>query len=113
MKLSIASLSLLVLSASLGAQQGRMSAADHVAMGDKDHTALNGVSALKHYEAALSVDSMSFDALVRASREAVELGRFDSVESSRNALYKRAEQYARRAVAVRPNDAEGHFELAK
>src|SRR3954471_22286651 len=113
MKLSIASLSVLVLAAPLAAQQGRQSAADHVAIGDRDHVALNGVNALKHYEAALSVDSMYFDALVRASREAVELGRFDSVESNRTALYKRAEQYARRAVAVRPNDAEGHFELAK
>jgi len=112
MKFSIASLSLLVLAAPLAAQ-GRQSAADHVALGDRDHTALNGVNALKHYEAALSVDSMYFDALVRASRESVELGRFDSNDSSRTSLYKRAEQYARRAVAVRPNDAEGHFELAK
>jgi tetratricopeptide (TPR) repeat protein len=113
MKFSIAALSVLVLAAPLAAQQGRMSAADHVAMGDKDHAALNGVTALKHYEAALSVDSMSFDALIRASRESVELGRFDSNESNQKALYRRAEQYARRAVAVRPNDPEAHFELAK
>jgi tetratricopeptide (TPR) repeat protein len=119
MKFTIASLSLLVLasvsapSPCSGQAPGRQTAADHIALGDREHTALNGVNALKHYEAALSVDSMNFDALVRASREAVELGRFDSDESNRNALYKRAEQYARRAVAERPNDAEGHFELAK
>jgi tetratricopeptide (TPR) repeat protein len=113
MKLSIASVSLLVLAAPLAAQQGRQSAADHVALGDREHVAMNGVNALKHYEAALSVDSMNFDALVRASRESVELGRFDSSETNRSALYKRAEQYARRAVAVRPNEAEAHFELAK
>jgi tetratricopeptide (TPR) repeat protein len=112
MKLSMASLSLLVLAAPLAAQ-ARQSAADHVTLGDKDHAAMNGVSALKHYEAALSVDSMYYDALVRASRESVELGRFNTNEAERTALYKRAEQYARRAVAVRPNDAESHFELAK
>jgi tetratricopeptide (TPR) repeat protein len=114
MKLSIVTLSVLVLAAPVaGAQQGRQTAAEHVAIGDRDHAALNGVSALKHYEAALSVDSMYFDALIRAARESVELGRFDSDEANRTSLYKRAEQYARRAVAVRPNDAEGHFELAK
>ena len=112
MKLSIASL-FLVLAAPLAAQQGRMSAAEHIAMGDKEHAAFNGATALKHYEAALSVDSMNFDALIHASREAVELGRFDTNEAERASLYKRAEQYARRAVMVRPNDAEGHFELAK
>jgi tetratricopeptide (TPR) repeat protein len=110
MKLSIASLALLVLAAPLPAQQ---SASDHVALGDRDHAALNGVNALKHYEAALSVDSMYFDALIKASNEAVELGRFDADESNRASLYKRAEQYARRAVAVRPNDADSHFVLAK
>ena len=113
MKLSIACLSLAVLAAPLAAQAGRQSAADHVALGDKDHSALNGVNALKHYEAALSVDSMYFDALVKAADEAVEVGRFDADESNRKSLYKRAEQYARRAVAVRPNDATAHFELAK
>jgi tetratricopeptide (TPR) repeat protein len=113
MKLSIASLSLLVLAAPLAAQAGRQSAADHVALGDREHNALNGVNALKHYEAALSVDSLNFDALIRASRESVELGRYNANEAERTALYKRAEQYARKAVAVRPNDVEGHFELAK
>jgi tetratricopeptide (TPR) repeat protein len=113
MKLSIAFLSLAALAAPVAAQQGRMTAAEHVAMGDKEHAAMNGVNALKHYEAALAVDSMYFDGLIRASRESVELGRFNANEAERTALYKRAEQYARRAVAVRPNDAESHFELAK
>jgi tetratricopeptide (TPR) repeat protein len=113
MKLSIASLSLLVLTAPLAAQAGRQSAADHVALGDREHVAMNGMNALKHYEAALSVDSMDFNALIKASDIAVELGRFDSNETNRTALYKRAEQYARRAVAERPNSADAHFELAK
>jgi tetratricopeptide (TPR) repeat protein len=113
MKLSIASLSLLVLSAPLAAQAGRQSAADHVALGDRDHAALNGVNALRHYEAALSVYYMFFVALIKASNEAVELGRFNPNEAERTTLYKRAEQYARRAVAERPNDADAHFELAK
>lgn len=114
MKLSIATLSFLVLAAPIAmAQQGRQSAADHVAIGDRDHAALNSVSALKHYEAALSVDSLHYDALIKASRESVELGLYNSNEAERTALYKRAEAFARRAVALKPNDAESHFELAK
>jgi tetratricopeptide (TPR) repeat protein len=113
MKLTVACLSLFALAAPATAQQGRQSAAEHVAIGDRDHAAMKGVDALKHYEAALAIDSMHYDALIRASREAVELGRFNKNEAERTALYKRAEQYARRAVAVRPNDAESHFELAK
>lgn len=116
MKLSIASLSLLVLATPIVHAQSAprtMSAADHVAIGDRDHTALNSGNALKHYEAALSVDSMYYDALIKAARESVELGQYNENESERTALYKRAEQYARRAVAAKPNDALGHFELAK
>ena len=113
MKLSIATLSVLVLAAPLAGAQGRQSAADHVAIGDRDHAAMNSVNALKHYEAALSVDSMYHDALIKASREAVELGRYNTNEAERTSLYKRAEQYARRAVAAKPNDADAHFELAK
>ena len=33
--------------------------------------------------------------------------------TSATALYESAEQYARRAVAANPNDAEGHFQLAR
>ncbi|HET9424532.1 MAG TPA: tetratricopeptide repeat protein [Gemmatimonadaceae bacterium] len=113
MKLSIATLSVLLLAAPVAGAQGRQSAADHVAIGDRDRAALNSVNALKHYEAALAVDSMYYDALIKASREAVELGRYNTNEAERTALYKRAEQYARRAVAAKPNDAESHFELAK
>jgi tetratricopeptide (TPR) repeat protein len=43
----------------------------------------------------------------------VDLGEFDDNHKQRDSLYKSAEQYARRAVAANPNDAEGHFELAR
>src|SRR3954470_10449239 len=115
MKLRIAFLSALVLTASAARGQAArpMSAADHVMIGDRDHAAMNAPTALRHYEAALKVDSMYHDALVKAAREAVDVGLHDTSEVERTALYKRAEQYARRAVLVKPNDAESHFELAR
>jgi tetratricopeptide (TPR) repeat protein len=90
-----------------------LSAAEHVSLGDQEHLAMNAPAALRHYEAALKVDSMNFDALVKASREAVDVGLVDSKEDERTALYARAEEYAHRAVAVKPNAAESHFELAR
>jgi tetratricopeptide (TPR) repeat protein len=114
MKLSIATLSVLVLAAPVAyGQQARQTAADHVTIGDRDHAALNSGNALKHYEAALAVDSLYYDALIKASREAVEVGLYDANEAERTSLYKRAEAYARRAVALKPGEAEAHFQLAK
>src|ERR1043166_5457394 len=116
MKLDIAVVSGLVLiGAAAGAQNPprTMSAAEHVKLGDQEHATMNAPIALRHYEAALKVDSMDYDALVKAAREAVDVGLFNPNEEERAALYKRAEVYARRAVAVKPNEAESHFELAR
>lgn len=89
------------------------SAAEHVTMGDRDHTALNLVSALKHYEAALAVDPGNYEALIKAAHDAVDLGEFNPSDDQRKALYRSAQDYARRAVEANPRDAESHFELAR
>ena len=52
-------------------------AAEHIALGDRDHAALNLTSALKHYEAAIAVDPTNYDALVKAAHDAVDLGEFN------------------------------------
>lgn len=89
------------------------SAAELVAQGNKEHDARNATAALKDYEAALAVDPNNFDALTKAAHEAVDLGEFDPSAEHRAALYRSAEQYARRAIAANPRDAEGHFQLAE
>ncbi|MEO7085188.1 MAG: hypothetical protein ABI442_07175 [Gemmatimonadaceae bacterium] len=58
-------------------------------------------------------DTTSYAWLVNASHIAVDSGEFNPSPELRTAQFKRAEQYARRAVAANPNDAEGHFELAR
>jgi tetratricopeptide (TPR) repeat protein len=116
MKLRIASLSLLVVAAPVVRAQApprTMSAAEHVAIGDREHAAMNAPVALRHYEAALKVDSMNFEALVDAARESADIGENNPSKDAQDSLFKRAEQYARRAVAAKPNDPEGHFELAR
>src|SRR4030088_155797 len=107
MKLRIASLSLLVLAAQTihaQATSRTMTAAEHVAIGDREHVAMNAPGALRHYEAALKVDSMDFDALTKAAREAFDIGENNPSKDTRDSLFDRAEQYARRAVAAKANE---------
>jgi tetratricopeptide (TPR) repeat protein len=97
----------------LGRVAHGQTAAEQVALGDRDHAANNLVAALQHYGAALAVDPSNYSALTKAAHDAVDLGEFDDNHKERDSLYRSAEQYARRAVAANPNDAEGHFELAR
>lgn len=89
------------------------SAKDHIAMGDRERAANNLTASLGHYEAAIKAEPANYEALWKASRDAVELGEFDPSAAHRTSLYKTAEQYARRAVQANPGDAEGHFSLAR
>ena len=98
--------------AALPALAVAQSAADHIAMGDRDHTAMNAPGALHHYQEAIKLEPKSYEALWKATREAVDVGEY-AARAQRDSLYSEAEQYARRAVEANPNDAEGHFHLAR
>lgn len=101
----------LVMSAA-PARASAQSAADHIAIGDREHAAMNAPGALQHYQEAMRVDPRSYEALWKATREAVDVGEF-APQTQRDSLYTLAEQYARRAVEANQNDAEGHFHLAR
>jgi tetratricopeptide (TPR) repeat protein len=92
---------------------GAQSAADHVALGDKEYVAMNATAALQHYEEALKLDPKNYEALWKASRSAVDLGSYENNDKKREDDFKSAELYARRAVEANPGDAEGHFNLAR
>ena len=100
---------MLLVASAVGAQ----SAADHVALGDKEYVAMNAVAALQHYEAAIAADPKNYPALWKASRSAVDLGSYERDDEKRGLYFLHAEQYARRAVEANPGDAEGHFNLAR
>lgn len=88
-------------------------AGEHIALGDKAHVEMKAPEALRHYEEAIKIDPKSYEALWKATREAVDVGEFNPDEKERERLYTQAELYARRAVEANPNDAEGHFHLAR
>ena len=92
---------------------GAQSAAEHIAAGDREHDAMNTTAALTHYEAAVKAEPNSYEALWKASREAIDAGEFNQNAAQRTQHYKNAELYARRAVEQNPRDAEGHFALAR
>ncbi len=89
------------------------SLAYHIAAGDRAHAALDATAALDHYERALAIAPRDYEALWKASRDAVDLGEAATDRSGRAEYYRRGEAYARRAVAVNPRDAEAHFHLAR
>jgi tetratricopeptide (TPR) repeat protein len=51
--------------------------------------------------------------LWQAAAAAVDQGTFERNEAGRTALYTKATNYARRAVALNPGDPEGHFHLSR
>lgn len=103
------------LSVIAGAPLGAQTVAEHVSAGVAAREARDPAGALRHFQAALTQDSMNYQANWEATLALIDLGKAtpDEVKSaSRDSLYALAEVYARRAVAANPNDAEGHFVLA-
>ena len=88
-------------------------ARSNIALGDSLYATRNAPAALADYEAAIAADSMSYEALWKAARSAVDLAEFDKDEQHRIGLYKKASAYARRAVAIHPDSATPHFHLAR
>lgn len=86
-------------------------------------TAAMGLAAVmpwRQIAAQLPVASMSavaepttYAELWQAAATAVDLGEFERNEAVRTKLYAKATTYARRAVALNPGDAEGHFHLSR
>ena len=105
-------LSLALLLAGVRGAQAQ-SAAQHLALGDSAHAAMNPAAALRHYEAGLAVEPRNYELLWKAARDAVDIGEHAESKDTRTQMYKNAELYARRAVEVNPGDAEGHFHLAR
>lgn len=100
---------LLLVPAALSAQ----GAAPHITLADREYAAGKVAASYQHLESAIKVEPANYDALWRASRDAVELGEAEADKTRRAQLYKTAEEYARRAVSANPGDAEGHFALAR
>lgn len=89
---------------------------DHIRLGVQAVDQRDLPSALKHFEEALAMDSLNYEANWRGSDCLVDIGKEtpDSIRSpERDAMYAKAEVWGRRAVRVNPDGADGHFVLAQ
>jgi tetratricopeptide (TPR) repeat protein len=98
-----------IASANLGAQ----TVSEQMILGDKAEAGLQPAVALQHFEAAIAADSMNAEAYWRASKNVVDLGEFEKDKKKREALFRKGELLARRAVTLRPDNADARFHLAR
>lgn len=108
----------LCCAATLLAAQERAPLERELHAGDSLDAALQPEPALAHYRAALALDSTSYAALWKASRELVNIAKQieddgDEPKHRRDSLYVAARDYAEAAVRVNPNGAEGHTMIAQ
>jgi tetratricopeptide (TPR) repeat protein len=104
----LAAASLLLTSQAFG-----QSVNEELALGDRAHAAMDANAALAHYEAAATADPQSYPAQWKASRSLMDISSLERAPAKRDSLYGAAERYARRAIAISPEAAEGHFSLAR
>jgi len=104
-----------VLVLGLGRAASAQTAEADAALGAAEREARDPRAALVHFRAALAADSMHYLANWQAALSLIDIAQEvpDDVRSpARDSMYALAEVYARRAVAARPDDADGHFTLA-
>lgn len=111
MRLSLCLLAPLVAT-SLAAQ----TVAQHVAEGDSAGLMHPDVQ-LRHYQAALALDSMSYQANWKAARAIADVAKqiesnADSLKRRRDSLYAVGRVYAERAVRADSTKPDGHYVLA-
>jgi len=106
----------LLLAAAVPALLPAQTVEEHVAMGvELFEKRLDPKGALLQYEAALAIDSLSYDANWRAAQALVDIGKVipdETKDPARDSSYAKAERYARVAVTVNPNGADGWYVLA-
>ena len=86
---------------------------NHVALGDSAHAHMKPAEALAHYKEAIAANPYNYEALWKASRDAVDLGEFEPDKAKQKEYFAEGERYARSAVAVKPNGVDGHFQVAR
>lgn len=90
--------------------------ANHIALGDSAGQMHPDV-ALRHYQAALAQDSLSYEANWKAARAIADVakqiqGNADSLKNRRDSLYSVGRGLAERAIRADSTKADGHYVLA-
>ena len=88
--------------------------AAHLAAGDTARCQRLSPAALAHFREALALDSLSYEANWKASRELTDIGKLmpDAQRKERDSVYAEALAFAQRAVRVDSMGADGHYMVA-
>jgi len=104
---------LLALAVSAPAQ----TAVELIKVGDDARDQRDDAKALESYLAALELEPENYEALWKASGSMVDVADLVNVRAKgglekQKKYYQDAAEYARKAIAVNPNDTNGHFQLS-
>lgn len=88
-------------------------AAEHLALGDRDYAERKAPSARQHFLQALAIEPKNYEALWKASRVETDLAESLANGPARDSAMTNAKRHAEDAIVVKPDDAEGHFSLAR
>ena len=88
------------------------SAQEWIQQGDEAYGKFDNTAALEAYQKAVELDPNNYDALWKLSRAYVDVGEKLKDKNQRKQYYKRAEEYARKAIEINPNGAKGHLYLS-
>jgi tetratricopeptide (TPR) repeat protein len=109
-------LSLCLIASLICGSLAAQSVAQHVAAGDSAGLMHPDIQ-LRHYQAALAIDSLSYEANWKAARAIADVakqiqGNDDSLKLRRDSLYAVGRVYAERAIRADSTKADGHYALA-
>lgn len=88
-------------------------AAEHLSLADAAYEERRTRDALDQLLQAIEADPMNYDALWKASRTEVDLAEVASNGAAMESLLAAGQRHAEAAIRLRPDDAEGHFSLAR
>ncbi len=99
-----------------GASFGQ-TATEHIKAGDGYYAAFDDQKALEEYLAAVDLEASNYEALWKTSRAYVDTADLvdpasKDAKETRKKMYATGVTYARKAIAVNPNDTWGHFCLS-
>jgi tetratricopeptide (TPR) repeat protein len=97
----------------LASHAGAQSPADHVSLADAAYKERRTKDALDHLLRAIAGDPADYEALWKASRSEVDLAERAAKGPAMDVLLDSGQRNAEAAIRARPDDAEGHFALAR
>ena len=102
----------LVAAVLLGTPTGLTGQLASIVEGDRLYQQLRGEESLRVFEGVVAREPQNFEALWRAARGALVLGEVEKRDLvARDVLYKKAREYAARAIAVDSLRIDGHYWL--